>query len=1592
MSVQLPIRERLESARRDLLDLSARNRLLNTLRGTGRSGRLEIVDELSERVFRQLVQERTAMTFLPAAERTELPPEGAGLLEQPESDGTAEGETAARHQDKCLQTALASDSLQRRLLKLYYDARTFEEEQGVNILYLACGFLKWYEDDQSDRERFAPLLLVPVRLDRRSANARFRVQYTDEEISTNLSLKEKLKIDFGIELPEVPDVEDLSPDAYFAEVSSRISLKTRWQVLPNDMVLWFFSFSKFLMYRDLQPECWPENRNIESHGLVSSLLTGGFRHAPPICSDTDNIDRILQPLDMIHVLDADSSQAVAIEEVKQLRDLVIQGPPGTGKSQTIANLIATAVKCGRKVLFVAEKMAALEVVKRRLDNVGLGDMCLELHSNKANKRAVLEELGRTLDLGRPKADRIEQQAEELKRHRDRLNRHVEVLHTPMEPSKLTPYGVFGKLARLRAAGVPPADYQLPASLTWTAEDLRDRRTQLQDLALHLKEIGPPRDHPWRGVQLEAALPTEIDRLVASLPGIKERVGRLRTAITELASLLRFGTADTPLDGSAVAIFGQRIVAAPQMDRRSIADDVWSTRRKDIDLLVENGLTLAARRKELDGVVAEVGWSTDVSAARRHLAAHGRSWFRLFYREYREGMATLRGILVQAAPKSLDDRIQIFDRLIEGQKSLKAVASNDANTDLGRRAFGSLWRGVDSDWDALKKITAWEQECRSSNLPAHFREAAARTDDTQLVEQGVRRVAQDLKPLVAELQQVFAQLRLDLAAAFGVKDHRAISLKSLQSRLEAWQASVEALSKWISYYQRWRKLDAAGLGPLAERLDEGRIGADETLDRFLVAYYEDLAREVFRACPELAQFDGASHEQVRAEFKRLDEERLRMARMEVAAAHFGSLPAAGEVGEVGTVRKELKKKRKHLPLRQLLTQAGHAVQAIKPVFMMSPISVAQFLAPGILEFDLLVIDEASQVRPVDALGVVARSRQIVVVGDDRQLPPTQFFSRLVSDESDEQESEAVATADIESILGLCQAQGVQPRMLQWHYRSRHHSLIAVSNREFYGDRLFVVPSPGDAEGELGLRFHLVRDGVFDRGGSATNRVEAKAVVDAVMDHARMFPDRTLGVGAFSVAQRDAILDELELRRRGLPEMESFFATSTAEPFFVKNLENIQGDERDVIFISVGYGKDSSGYVAMNFGPLNTEGGERRLNVLISRARLRCDVFSSLTGDDIDLSRAKSRGAKAFKTFLKYAETGCLDVAVATDREFESEFESQVAQAVSGHGFRVDPQVGVAGFFVDLAVVDPACPGRYLLGIECDGASYHSSRSARDRDRLRQQVLEDRGWVIHRIWSTDWFHRPEEQLRKVLAAIENARSVWAGRVIASDRSPPAGSGNGKTEPIKRLEEDSDSAEPPPAVASVPYVEAGFSVDVKAEIHTLPVQQLAAVVARIVEIEGPVHQDEVSRRTASLCGFKRTGNRIASAVETALADCVHRATLTQHGLFYQSTKQQDVPIRNRENVASQNLRKPDYLPPAELRAALAAVAAANLGVTRDELVTEVARLLGFRSTGGQVSQAINDEIEKMLGDTVLDERNGKLYCEGNGKRPRTGQDKHG
>jgi hypothetical protein len=1427
------LQRQFETARRELLELKISNRLLNTPRDTTSGAGIEIKEESSQAVFRMLVFEGKSLRF----EEGQLIEEPISAEESGSESGREEGaaEKAAprtrkrrvvsRKQqvlvdDDILHTILDPDELDRRLNRLVTDSSAIMQEQGVNVLFLATGFLRWFEAGHPDRPRYAPLILIPVKLNRARGGGKYSLELSGDELGTNITLKMRLASDFGVVLPELPELDSADPlytDIYFKSVEEAIAGQPGWGVLPNEMVLWFYSFSKLLMYRDLEASHWPSDYPLAERPLVKSLLQEGFAPSPPLAGDESVIDSLFPPRTTLHVIDSDSSQSLVVEESLKGRSLVIQGPPGTGKSQTITNLIAAAVADNRKVLFVAEKMAALEVVQRRLDNIGLGGAVLELHSHKTNKRQVLQEIENSLKLGVPLVPaELDSVVEGLSERQQLLNRYYEILHRPfrVDPSPseqstaeenpgtvatspeldnksetsefFTPYEIFASLIDLRLQQVPLPDFQLTHAAAWTKEDFQTKLKAVNELVGNIHQMGDPQAHPWRGSELDSIIPLDLERIVATAPQRVEELRVLQEKAAELAARFSLSAPRNLLEIFQLQNALEAIGSAPVLDPQPLAGTAWQDHRQQIQQMAQHAARVLAVQEKLRPIVRESAWDQDLEPHRMAYQQHGRKFFRMFYSSYRQARKSLRGCLQGRQPKTFEDRLEILNQLSSCRSSLKFLTENQI---VGERGFGKFWLGPQTQWGQIVDWEKWDAAAFQRGVPESFRPMVSQYQELE----GIRTQSADLikswNQTLISLKTLFQSLRLNPQQAFSPEQAdpgQAVSfeeelvwlghglyvpLPELSERILAWQEHPHRLQQWQVYRRSMVELESLAEGELVRQIASRSIVGEQLSGVFRFAFAEGVLREMMRKYPELKSFQRSQFEKTIDEFCDLDIRRIELARAQIAKAHWDGIGQSEDPNlrdAVGLLRHEMQKQRRHLPLRELLKRAGTAIQDVKPVFMMSPISVAQYLEPGVLEFDLLLIDEASQVRPVDALGAAARCCQMIVVGDDKQMPPSQFFGRVVGEIEEEDDSEMQA-GDVESILGLAIARNMPQRMLRWHYRSKHESLIAVSNREFYDNQLYVIPSP-QQRGELGVQWQFVEQGRFLKG---RNQPEAEVVAKAIMQHAKEHPQLTLGVAAFSITQRDAIIASLNKLRREDHGCEAFFDPALPDPFFVKNLENVQGDERDVIFVSVGYGPGEDGRVLMNFGPVSNLGGERRLNVLMTRAKQVLRIFSSINPEDVDLSRATGRGPAVMREYLRYARDRARELSdrpngssnpAGSPANLQSRpsgglvadpLAAVIKRELEGAGWQVAQSVGIAGIYVDLAVQDPDQPGRYFLGISLDGKNAASLRSARDRNRTMDGVLGGQGWVIHHVWSPEFFREPQVQIKQILDKIEWAR---------------------------------------------------------------------------------------------------------------------------------------------------------------------------------------------------------------------------------------------
>ena len=1424
---------------------------------------------------------------------------------------------------------LTGKEMNNRLLTLYRRAKSDMQEGGTNTLFLAAGFLRWKKTEGDTRIYRAPLALIPVKLERRSAQAPFRITHHEDDVRINSTLLEFLKRDFDLSIPELEgelprDHSGIDLKLILELMRHKVRDTTGFEVV-EDLALSTFSFAKYLMWEDLvdRSDQLRENRLVKHLVDEAEASYGDIEGVSTIAPD--EIDRRCLPRDLLTPLSADSSQLAAVLAASQGRDFILVGPPGTGKSQTITNIIAQCLGEAKTVLFVAEKAAALDVVHRRLVATGLGDAVLELHSNKTDRRSVLEQLGWGWDRASGGTEkRWIEVTEDLRLSRDQLNAYVRALHAKGSQG----FSVFDAVASV-------AQSEQPFQLSFESKDAHDEESYKRLLNLAI-DLGRTHDVVGTGPPLsfvrsaEWSFQWEMEILIAT-EALRTSLNELKGAEHALARELGLRS-DSDLEAARRA----RLKAlAPRIE--SLALDLSPVP----DLLAEQLTTLAEslaediRERSLASSRTTATYPLNAvrSMPLEQLDASWRDAQTKFWPASTFARRKVRKLLQTYADNGTPDPAVDLKDLFKIREHDTAIRENS----LAPVAETGGTMDADRSTEAVRQAIKFRAAL--SDLRTHV-EDSVRFESASTVLAS----ATGGGPLVEALKvYLTAEKVVDEKTRDFERKDGVCPLGSSVTELDAGLATVRAergrLGDWAKWVEKSKEGLAVGLGPLVEALENGRItdNAELAFQRSYAAWWLPLAMD---ASNELRRFSHWEHENVIETFCQLDAAAAELAPVEIKRRIAHGLPAKDGVpkkSELGTLRHQIGLTRPSMPIRQLLASLPESFGKLSPCVLMSPLSVAQYLPSDQATFDVVIFDEASQITTWDAIGSIARGRQTIIVGDPKQLPPTNFFGRADEDDEDLPEVER----DMPSILDEASAAGVPSRRLNWHYRSRDENLIAFSNYFYYGGGLVTFPAPSPGSGAI--QFHKV-DGTYARGRGRVNEAEAKAIAGMVKRRLKAWLRRpeserqTLGVITFNAEQQSLILDLLDAVRREDAELEWFFADEREEPVIVKNLENIQGDERDVMLFSVTFGPDAAGRLTMNFGAINDMGGEKRLNVAITRARRELHVYSSIRSDQIDLDRTRAVGVKDLKAFLDYAERGSIALPSRDKGSLgpaENPFEDAVAHALRAKGWEVRTQIGVSGFRVDLAVVHPDYAGRYLAGIECDGATYHSSSTARDRDKVRQAVLEGLGWKILRIWSTDWFRNPSHvtdrinlELERLLEEDQGHRANFDDETDNRDTKPklppePGGASEITHPPFSdaepdhemvveqqtmvteetprhliaspdlasgsALSTDSESGESDEALLTpaLPFSRSTLDTDLPSssprEIESASQESITAdpdrffdpdygpilnqLIHRIVDQEGPLTMHGLARRVAQEHGWQRTGRRIQAQVKRNL-----------------------------------------------------------------------------------------------------------------------------
>lgn len=1372
-----PAARRFQKWKDSLLDLTLRNKLLHFR--TSRRGALPLeVPDLAQ--FEDLLAADKTFEVLPKTS-TEAEDGRSPVLVAARNAPIASKER--RLKDLALgrlHSPLSPEELSNRALFLERTAKTDLEEGGASTLFVAVGFLRWFEPTDSDEPKLTPLLLYPVSLRFDRQKRRTTLRKLDEDAVPNQTLIEKMRRDFRVDLTKLgtldADESGVDVPAMLRAARHAIHQMPHWEIL-EEAHLGHFTFTKFLMWKDLhenESELVANRvvQHIADHDLAIPLS------APPRVSP-EALDAQIAPSDLPCVLSADSSQMLAMHAALSGTGLVLQGPPGTGKSQTIANLIAAALASGKSVLFVSEKMAALEVVHRRLRDVGLDDFCLELHSHKTTRKQVIESFGRALQAPAvsDNASSWAQSSAELARLKTQLNQYVRALHAPTPLGK-TLYEVMGR--QIELAAFPELGLPLIDPLQLSGERFAQLRSAVDAFATRARRVTPCSDNPWRWSNQQdwtSALEEELASIVTSLPAALREID---VSSSELATTLA-----TPLPAATEAL--------AQLASQSRALE------HELDLLCTEAAAGPIPREAFEGPRwPEVRGAVHEYTNRRRthtraqtaLSARWADEFRLvelsaltaLFKRWTNAFVVFAWMFLWNARRRLSKVARV--RLPSNQQILEDLESAHAaprEQDQLRRSEQALCVELADVWcenpdpdvlDAMiargeRARTAWQRLRTLPNgtacgdKPVMWRKLLERLTPQRTRLERALEVAAVAEQRFVEIARPSSRPWPDAASAEHRAELNAVALRSAEG--------LTQFREWCFYQHEAANLVTLGLRGLVDAHRSGGVSDEQITGSWERAVLTRWRKAALDAEPALRDFSDLVQDRTVRKFTDCDAAHALLAREWIRGRLRARVPeseSARKDSELQLLRREIQKKARHIAIRKLIQSIPELRERLKPCFLMSPLSVAQYL-PAASAFDLVIFDEASQIETHDAIGAIARGNQAIIVGDSKQLPPTRFFSRgLDTDETQEHDDDVV---DLESILDEAKARNVPELTLGWHYRSRHDALIEFSNKRYYEDRLQVFPAARNNVADLGIAWHPVPEGVFyssaSRVNTRTNPDEAKALVAQLTSSLIKYEPtaRTFGVVTFSLSQKELITELLERERQAHPEIEPHWAGT--EPVFVKNLENVQGDERDEILFSIAYAKNEKGKVNHHFGPVSNPGGERRLNVAITRARKLLRVFSTLTHDQIDLSRTRARGAEDLRAFLRFAmERDRASRHRVSAPVFDSALEREIHQTLTDAGYVVRTKVGCGAYRVDLAVEHPHKPGVYALAIECDGPMYDSAKACRDRDRLRAEVLQDLAWRTYRVWSMAWHFGREREIAKLLATVKEA-------CVVAPEEPPA-----------------------------------------------------------------------------------------------------------------------------------------------------------------------------------------------------------------------------
>ncbi len=1430
-----------------------------------------------------------------------------------------------------LRSVFTEKELTATIKEIYRSSKVSMEENGANTLYIALGLLKWFETSKSTKARYAPVLLLPIEIVRKSAAKGYVIRLRDDDAVVNITLLEKLKQDFEIDIqgldPLPLDEHGIDTRKVFTIIRKAVMEKKNWDI-SESAYLGIFSFSQFVMWNDIRNR----SEELAENKIVKSLMDGKLAWQ---AEEMDMGKRVPED-DVLLPLPADASQLFAIESAGKGESFVLHGPPGTGKSQTITALIANALAQGKTVLFVAEKMAALEVVQRRLDKIGIGDFCLELHSNKSKKKAVLEQLKKASEVTKTKSRRsFAVKAQALSELRHELDVYAGALHRRQPCGKSLYHLLNDYESNEMYPELPPFDEDLVKHID--QDKIEKQEIMLERLIAAAKGTGHPKDHPLSPVGVKVY----SQHFKMQLPS---KIAAYKTALENIGKpLMSFaGSANVPADTYAASQLAVQLAkeAAVWFDlpKAWAKNDNLTTYMFGIWELCEHHINAKQIKDELGSSWKDDFYTLDGRGMLNEFRDVSAKWFLA----KSIGISKIHKKLSQYSTSPVNkENIEKILTDLTGYQSEKQEADRLDAAYLND--LGSLYNGNNTDW---QEITRYADKAKES---AQKLNELTGSDEFRMSYCG-NTEAREIIPVLTEAWEKLEAARNDF---YGILEIRNTDEENwIENEIKMCDnigTHLSQMKEWITWNDISEEAETTGLAPAVQAYREG-ISHNEIKGAYIKTISKALAIKAIDGSSALNKFSGPVFNEKIAQFRRMDQEITELTKEEIYCRLAAKIPnfarEAAQSSELGILQKAIRSGGRGISIRKLFDQIPNMLKRLCPCMLMSPISAAQYLDPKREPFDLVVFDEASQLPTCKAVGVLARGKDAVIVGDPKQMPPTSFFSTTSVDEDN------LDVEDLESILDDCLALNMPQTHLLWHYRSRHESLIAFSNHEFYENKLYTFPSVNDREAKVRL-VHV--DGIFERGKTRNNMAEAQAIVEELKRRAHDEVDSAYSVGivTFNVNQQNLIDDLLTEACKDDAELENW-VNREDEPLFIKNLENVQGDERDVILFSIAYGPDKDGRVSMNFGPLNRDGGWRRLNVAVSRARCEMIVYSSMTADMIDLSRTSADGVAALRSFLEYAAGKTLvsdSNSVTAEKNKIKGIADTICRHIEDQGYKTDRMVGNSEYRIDIGVIDPSDPEKYLLGILLDGPAYGKSKTTRDRELAQVSILDGLGWKLMRIWSMDWWDNKDKELSRIDEMLDKLK-------------------NGITDEPE-YEEDIPAFTPPDDVEEEPienYKVTKLSIQTATPEEVMSQKMysdLRKKLRKTIENEAPINKELVIKRVTESFDILRSTPKLHRYIDDTITAMTYPKTKQGEEvliIWSDEVKPTGYSTYRPDGKGDYGHREITDVPYAEAANAVLAILYDEVSLPKADLIKESAKLMNYRM-GSNVAAVFTAAVDLLL-----------------------------